>query len=135
MTITLCSSAKFFEKLLGIKSSLEEAGFEVLLPSMQNFHHLEETALAKIHHDLIKDHFKKIAQSDAIYVANYEKNDIKGYVGGNTFLEMGKAFDRGIPIFLLNNIPRELSYKEELIAMRPIIVGENWNKIKDFLQT
>ncbi len=129
MKITLCSSAKFFDKLYQIKEELEKREYEVFLPSMQDFHHLEETALAKIHYDLIRDHFGKIDKSDAIYVANYDKNGIEGYIGGNVFLEMGKAFDKGIPIFLIKDVPKQVSYREELIALKPIVVGESWEMI------
>ncbi|MBU1632186.1 MAG: hypothetical protein ABH824_00600 [Nanoarchaeota archaeon] len=134
MKITLCSSAKFFDKLWDIKIALEKRGHEVLLPSMQDYHHLEEDALAKIQYDLIGEHFRKIEQSDAIYVTNYDKNGIAGYIGGNSFLEMGLAFYKGIPIFLLNDIPQEVNYKEELIALQPIVVGEDWNKLSRILQ-
>ncbi len=134
MKITLCSSAKFFEKLRDIKRSLEERGYEVLLPSMKDFHHLGEDSLAKIQHDLITEHFQKIDQSHAIYVANYDKNGIAGYIGGNSFLEMGLAFHRKIPIFLLNDIPQQANYREELIALKPIVVGEDWGRLDDILK-
>ena len=134
MKITLCSSAKFFEKLWDIKKSLEEIGHEVLLPSMKVFHHLGEDSLAKIQYDLINEHFQKIDQAHAVYVANYDKNGIAGYIGGNSFLEMGLAFYRKIPIFLLNDIPQQVSYREELIALKPVVVGENWNKLDDVLK-
>ena len=134
MKITLCSSAKFFENLWDIKKSLEEIGHEVLLPSMKDFHHLDEDSLAKVQYDLINEHFQKIDQSQAVYVANYDKNGIAGYIGGNSFLEMGLAFYRKIPIFLLNDIPQQVSYREELIALKPIVVGEDWNKLDDILK-
>jgi hypothetical protein len=134
MKITLCSSAKFFDRLESIKVELEKLGFEVLMPSMMDYHDLEESSLAKIQCDLIKDHFDKIDQSDAIFVANYEKNNISGYIGGNVLLEMGKAFHKDIPIFLMNDIPKEgINYKEELVALQPIIVGEDWEKIREKL--
>ena len=134
MKITLCSNAKFFEKLWNIKKSLQEKGYEVLLPSMKDFHHLNEDSLAKIQYDLINEHFQKIDQSHAVYVANYDKNGIVGYIGGNSFLEIGLAFYRKIPIFLLNDIPQQVSYREELIALKPIVVGEDWDKLDDILK-
>lgn len=130
MRITLCSSSKFFDKLLGIKEELENLGYEVFLPSMKDFHHREEDALAKIQYNLIREHFKKIEKSDAIYVYNEDKNGIEGYIGGNTLLEIGKAFDREIPIFLCKDFSRELSYKEELLAMDLKVIGLEWKKLK-----
>ncbi len=129
MKITICSSAQFFEKLWDIKKSLEEKGHTVLLPSMVDYHHLSEDALAKIQYDLIRDHFEKIKQSDAIFVANYNKNGVEGYIGGSVFLEMGVAFHQNIPIFLLHDIPQQSSYREELIALQPIVIGMNWEML------
>lgn len=134
MIITLCSSAAFFDNLHGIKKALEERGYEILLPSMVNYHHLEENALAKIQYNLIRDHFQKIDKSHAVYVANYNKNGIEGYIGGSVFLEMGKAFDKGIPIFLMQDIPPEISYREELIALQSIVVKEDWSELDRILR-
>ena len=119
----------FFDKLWTIKKALEERGHEVLLPSMKDFSNRGEDSFAKVQYDLIRSHFNKIDQSDAIYVANFEKNGVSGYIGGNSFLEMGKAFDKGLKIFLLNQIP-QASYRDELIALKPIVIGENWDLIK-----
>jgi nucleoside 2-deoxyribosyltransferase len=131
--IVLCSSASFFDKLWDIKAALEQEGHEVYLPSMKDYHHIAEGALAKIAFNLIKEHFKRIDQSDAIYVANFDKNGIHGYIGGNTFLEMGKAFDKGIPIFVMNDIPEKVSYREELLAMRPIVIGLDWSALNEHI--
>jgi len=43
-------------------------------------------------------------------------------------LEIGKAFDLEIPIFLMKGIP-QVSFREELLAMQPIVVGENWDEM------
>ncbi|MCC7552260.1 hypothetical protein KO317_01175 [Candidatus Micrarchaeota archaeon] len=134
MKITLCSSAKFFDKLPEIKKALEETGYEVLLPSMVDHHHLEETALTKKMHGLIEDHFSKIDESDAIFVANFDKNGIKNYIGGSAFMEMALAFHNKIPIFLLNEVPKDLNYREELIALQPIVIGKDWDKLDKILK-
>ena len=133
ITITLCSSASFFDRLLPIKRDLEIRGYNIFITSMRDYHNLKEDALAKIHYNLIKEHFVKIEKSDAIYVANFEKKGIKGYIGGNTFLEIGKAFDMGIPIYFLNDIP-DMDYKEEIKAMQPILIEKNWERLNRFLK-
>jgi len=131
--ITLCSSASFFDRLPGINDELSKRGYEVLLPSMMDYHGMEEDSLTKIQFDLMRAHSKKIDRSDAVYVANFEKKGIPGYIGGNTFLEMGKAFDKNIPIFLREEIPSNIGYREELLAMKPVVIGEDWDKIKRIL--
>jgi len=133
MKISLCSSARFFDKLQGIKERLESFGFDVLLPSMVDYHNLEETALAKIQFNLIRAHFEKINDSDAILVVNYDKGDVRNYIGGSVLLEMGKAFDCKIPIFVLNPVP-EVSYREEIIALQPMILNGDLDKIKEILK-
>lgn len=135
--ICLCSSRKFFDRLKVVKGKLEKIGYEVILPSMKNIQddffteNGRETEFAKIHHDLIKNHFKKINGSDAILVCNYNKKGIQGYIGGNTLIEMSKAFDKEIPIFLLNPIPK-INYRAEILAMQPIIL-EKIEDIKRYL--
>lgn len=133
MKITISSSAKFFDKLLQIKKNLEDRGFEIYIPSTRGRDFKGEGSETKIQYNLIQEHFDQIDNSDALYVANYDKNGIPGYIGGNTFLEMGKAFDCGIPIFLLNNVP-QVSYKDEIVAMQPKVMGKNWDKIGEIIR-
>lgn len=134
--ICLCSSRTFFDNLKKIKEDLEKFGYEIFLPSMTNiqddFYIKEngETEFAKIHFNLIKNHFKKINESDAVLICNFDKNGIKGYIGGNMLIEMGKAFDKDIPIFLLKPVP-EINYKAEILAMQPIILNK-LEEIKKF---
>ena len=42
-----------------------------------------------IKYDSIRAYWAIIKDADAILVANFDKNGIKDYVGGNSFLEMG----------------------------------------------
>lgn len=133
--ICLCSSRTFFDKLGKLKENLEKLGYGVLLPSMKNiqddfyFKNRKETEFAKIHYGLIKNHFKKIDESDAILICNYDKEGIEGYIGGNTLIEMAKAFDKKIPIFLLNSVP-QMPYRAEILAMQPIKL-KNLEEIKE----
>lgn len=77
---------------------------------------------------MIKRYFQLIKESDGILVCNFEKNGIKNYIGGNTFLEMGLAYVLDKKIFLLNPIP-EVNYKDEILAMEPIILNGDLEKI------
>ncbi len=125
--ICLCSSRHFFDELKNVKGELERLGYTVLLPSMENIQdefiaeQKEEGEFAKIHYDLIRKHFKKIEESDAILICNFDKNGIEGYIGGNSFLEMGKAFDSNKPIFLTNPVP-QIPYRPEILAMQPTVL-------------
>jgi hypothetical protein len=76
-----------------------------------------------------KYYFEKIKEVDAILILNFEKRGIEGYIGGNTFLEMGFAHILNKKIFLLNEIP-EMLYKDEIKAMQPIVLDGDLSKIQ-----
>jgi len=63
-----------------------------------------------------------------VLVANVERKGVKGYIGGNSFLEMGFAFVLNKPIYLLHEIP-DINYKDEIEAMIPIILNGDFLKI------
>lgn len=79
--------------------------------------------------DVIKDHYKKIIQSNAILVANYEKKNIPGYIGGNTLMEMGFAYVNNKKIFLLNPMPN-MPYSDEIKAMKPLCIDGELKNIR-----
>ena len=119
------------------KKKLVELGHEVILPEfteeyaeMKTFGKIHiESSRNKIKYDLIRGYFDKIKESDVVLIANIERKGIEGYIGGNSFLEMGFAFVLDKPIYLLHNIPN-LSYRDEIEAMRPIIIDGDLSLIK-----
>jgi len=130
MIITICGSMQFHQKMRAVNRELQKAGHTVLVPksialmdTMGYVHPTidEEKIAAKIKHDFIREHFRKIEKSDAIIVLNYTKKGIKNYIGGNTFLEIGLAHWLRKKIYLLNPIP-DMDYMTELHAMRPVIL-------------
>lgn len=87
-----------------------------------------ESVRNKVEHDLIRGYFEKIKEGDAILVVNIERKGVDGYIGGNSFLEMGFAHVLNKPIFLLNQIP-DLGYKDEIEAMNPVLLNGDLSKI------
>lgn len=77
---------------------------------------------------MIKRYYKIIQNADAVLVLNFDKNDIKNYIGGNTFLEMGFAYVLNKPIYLLNPVP-DMIYTDEIKAMQPKILNGDLGKI------
>ncbi|MFH1407431.1 MAG: hypothetical protein ABIJ36_03090 [Patescibacteria group bacterium] len=91
-----------------------------------------EGAKKKMDNDLIKKHYREIKEGDAILVINKDKNGIKNYIGGNSFLEMGFAHILNKKIFVLNDIPENLPiFYQELVAMQPTSLYGDLNKIKN----
>jgi len=149
MKITVCGSIAFYEEMEKIKTALEEKGHEVFIPLLSNEAPAEMGGGKKIYfgkyiednggidafppsHELwnlkekaIRDHYDKIEWCDAVFISNHEKRGIEGYIGGNTLIEIGVAFFLKKPIYILNPISSELSYKQEIYAMKPILLNGN----------
>jgi len=136
MKITICGSMTFSKKMLEVEQELLKLEHEVALPkftkeyskldSMDRMH--SESAENKIKHDLIRDYYEEIKDSDAILVINEERNNIKNYIGGNSLIEIAFAHILGKKIFLLNPIP-QMGYADEIIAMKPVVLNGNLSKI------
>jgi len=146
MKITICGSIAFYEQMEAVTKELKNAGHEVKLPpnkikddkgdpiSIITYYNLRKQDLPDAwlwerKHEAIHSHFEKIEWCDAILVLNYDKKDIKGYVGGNTLIEMGLAMYLKKPIYLYNQIP-EQSYKEEILGMKPLLINQDLKMIK-----
>ena len=72
---------------------------------------------------LMKGHFKKVLEADAILVLNYRKNKTNGYIGGNVLMEMALAFHYKKPIFVLYPVTAALPLYEEVMGMQPIFLN------------
>jgi hypothetical protein len=59
-----------------------------------------------------------------------DKHGIENYIGGNVLIEMGYAHILNKKIFLYNPIPNIEFYKTEIIAMQPVILNGDINKVK-----
>ena len=84
----------------------------------------------KIENDRMGKHMDLILSTDSVLILNYDKKGKSNYIGGNTFIEMvfAKYFKKDI--FLLNDIPKESPYKDEIIACQPIILNGDLSKIQ-----
>jgi len=124
------------KEMLEIKNKLIDLGHKVILPrhteeyaELNTSDHMHnESVKNKISHDLIRQYFKEIKENDAILVVNETLKNIDNYIGGNSFLEMGFAHILNKKIFLLNPIP-EVGYKDEILAMRPVVINGDLTKI------
>jgi nucleoside 2-deoxyribosyltransferase len=119
------------------QKELEAQKFRVLVPTELGnektneffMNRDEDKILTKIEYDFIREHFRKIEKSDGILILNYEKKGIAGYIGGNTFLEMGYAFGLRKRIYLLYPVP-EMDYSVEMHAMKPVVLHGDLTKLQ-----
>jgi hypothetical protein len=140
MRITLCGSVSFAKKFVEVYEKLKALGHEPMMHE-EIFGIADGTATAIINR-IGEDHAKLkresglikwwhdcIKTSDAIIVLNYDKNGIKNYIGGNVLMEIGFAHVNDKKIFLLNPVPEDVSYTDEIKAMADVILNGDLNKI------
>ena len=138
MKIVVCGSMSASKEMVEAESKLKELGHEVMLPdftheyakmdTLDKMH--TESARNKVEYDLIKGYFNKIKESEAVLILNVERKGVKGYIGGNSFLEMGFAFVLNKPIYLFDKIP-DVGYRDEIEAMSPILLNGDFTKINN----
>ena len=134
-TISVCSSSAFYQEVIDIQATLEHRGYTVLVPAnalemkrngdYDVTHYKTWYEDAKDYHKksaLMRGHFGEIEKADAILVVNNEKRGVPNYIGGNTLIEMSLAFYLNKPIFVLNELPEESSFIEEIRGMNPTVL-------------
>lgn len=131
MRIVICGSIAFAREMKEVAESLEKGGDEVVYPEprVKGEERMEETAGIKKEFDLIRGYFQKIKESDAVLIMNLQKNEIDGYIGANTFLEIGFAYALSKKIFLWNPVPKMWN-TDEINAMDVTVVNREIKNIR-----
>lgn len=137
MKIFIIGSMQFSEKMLEIKKRLELSGHEVKASAfLESFlgKNDEEKEIIKLRQKNKEDAMvvdcRQILGGEAVLVANFDKNGIKNYIGGNALIELGFAYILRQKIFLYNSIPDIPFYKTEIEAMRPVILNGDLSNLK-----
>ena len=120
------ASLDFVDEMINAKNNIE-GKFEVILPELVRYQHIrdvdgDDETFTKIKNRLTIDNMKNVEICDALLILNYSHRNIENYIGGNSFVEMCIAFYLGKPIYLLNDIPKDMPYTEEIKALYPIVI-------------
>lgn len=129
MKVCICCSLSFTDEVLALAKELEQLGHEVLLPNGVLSNIINEPDFdpvqAKITTGNVNKHIDKVRQSDAVLVCNYDKKDIKNYIGANTFLEIAAAHYFDKPIFALHALPDQPYINDELQSFGIKVIDGN----------
>lgn len=141
MKIFIAGSMSFAKEMIEIKKLLEELGFEAdfapdthdcfnnpHLKLNEDLEHCERT-------DIMKACINVQKNCDAILLLNYPKDNINGYVGAHSLIELGLAYYLEQKIFLLHPLPspEKARYYIEIMHMKPFILNGDIYKIKEYL--
>lgn len=146
MKIAIVGSIACSDKLIAIAEQLERAGHAVDLPyctlmirrgeiTLDSFKaekakHGDGRFRTEASEDLLKRYWRIIGESDVVVVANTNKEGRKNYIGGNALIEMSFAYVLSKPLFLLNPIPEDVPYRDEVVAMQPIVLHGDLSQIR-----
>ncbi|HEX8974194.1 MAG TPA: hypothetical protein VF817_01755 [Patescibacteria group bacterium] len=128
MRIAISGNVYMLPDILEVQEKLETKKHEVV-PTFEFVEDLAESSEKKKQKNR-KSFFEKMKQCDALLVVNVTSREgRKNYVSGSSFLEMGFAHALGKKIYLLQGMP-EVSYKDEILAMKPTVLNGKLEKIK-----
>ena len=105
---------------------------KVVLPELTRYQDIrdvqgDDETFTNIKNRLTKENFKNVESSDILLILNYSHRGIKNYIGGNSFMEMVVASFLNKPIYLLNDIPENMTFTEEIKALYPMVVKDLTN--------
>ncbi len=141
MKITVVGSMKHADKMVKNYHLLAELGHEPVM-DIGVFGIADGTAKelvdgialdhaeVKKKYNFIKIWHNLIMNSDAILVCNYDKGNIKNYIGGNTLMEIGFAYTANKKVFLVNPVPEDVPYSDEIKVMVDAVLNGNLKEIK-----
>ncbi|MBW1839665.1 MAG: hypothetical protein JRI49_06980 [Deltaproteobacteria bacterium] len=142
MKITICGSVYFARKLVDIYRDLEKLGHRPMMheqmfgladgtaAQLKDHKNNVEHADVKRKYNFIKWWHDCIKKGDAVLICNFDKNGIKNYIGGNTLMEIGFAHVNNKKIFLMNPIPTEVPYVDEIKAMVDEVINSDLKRIE-----
>ena len=119
--IVLCGSMKIKDKIVEVGRSLENMGYNVLLP-VECMQGLDKIIASRAHLDRIVN-----PENEIVLIVNDTKNGIENYIGPNSFAEIAFGFYFNKKVYLLNDIYDP--YKDELVGWKVIPLKGNLNKI------
>jgi len=137
-TIVICSSAAFYKHANEVKAELEKAGCTVVVPKTAR--RMAETGDYDVSHyktwveneadynlkaDYMRAHFDEITKGDIVLVVNDEKHGQENYIGANVLMEMSLAWYQNKPVYILNGMPTDSPFEEEIKGFLPTVLRGN----------
>ncbi|MHB1865285.1 MAG: hypothetical protein ACYCPS_03970 [Candidatus Saccharimonadales bacterium] len=141
--ITICSSANFYRQAVKMQRELQTKGYKVIIPATAE--RMKQTRNYEVSQyktwlnnpddyykkaSFMRGHFKEVKRGDAVLVLNYEKHGQPNYIGANVLMEMALAFFLHKPIFILNELPDQTAYLEEIIGLNPVVLHGQINNLE-----
>jgi hypothetical protein len=142
-TIVICSSGSFYEHVNQIADELEAMGYSVEVPTTAERMKvsgdydiykikkwMDDPKHFKTKQGLAMEHFEKVAKGDAILIVNDDKPNKPNYIGPNGTMEWGLAYYLKKPVYILNGVPKDSNFYEEVYGMSTAVLDGDLAKIR-----
>lgn len=133
MKIMICGSMSFAKEIAELQSQLMSFGYDVLIPCDTELHiekpgfidDLDKDREHLVENNIMKRCFDILADSEAVIFLNLPKNNIDGYIGTSSLMEMGLAYYLGKKIYLMYPYPDPHIHRwaHEVASFHPIILN------------
>lgn len=136
-TIVICTSSAFYRHANEIAEQLRSIDYKVVVPeTARRMGRSDDYDVTKVKtwvnnpdhfhkkNRLATNHFKEIEKGDAVLIINDDKPGRPRYIGPNTTMEWGLAYYLGKPIFILNGVPKNSNFYEEVYGMATVLDGD-----------
>lgn len=140
MKIMISGSMTFAHDMLVLEKELQKLGHNVYLPLGMEPHladstfpdNLKDDLTFCLENDVIRKNFDQLAEMDAILIFNKKKNDIEGYMGVSTLMELGIAYFLKKKLFIFYDIPHfnKHRFAHEVTIMQPTFLHEKLEDIR-----
>lgn len=131
--VLISGSMSLSEQWLKVADELSEMGLKVDHPIAEeggfDWNNASDEAIAVEKKKYIDHHLKKILGSRAILLFNAEKKGMPGYIGPNSFLEMGVAYALGVPVYLYEKPNPEQDHYYEVIGLMPTVIDHDLGRL------
>lgn len=116
MNICLIGSLRDLSRIQEIAQALKDRGHKVTMPIDESEARFGDRSKTK--RNFMQGMFKQIQTCDTVLAVNDRpRGGMIGYIGPNTFLQLGVAMALGKQLFCLAKWDDRLAYTEELDAM------------------
>lgn len=132
--ITISGSIANLTKIISLSDELaKNFHFQIFTPKDADniLQEMEVTDFEPIYRksQAIQIYLNFIKQSDILLVANFDKGVKENYIGTGVLTEMSFAYALNKPIYIYNVVPDYLLYREDILALNPIVLNRNVEKL------
>ena len=130
----------FAKEMLEAQKTLQGMGHTAEVPCDTDMHiekpefidNIDGNYVHCLEKDIVWKCFDLVAKADAILLLNYPKNNIGGYVGTSSLMELGLAYYLKKKLYLLYPFPdpNKIRWAHEVSIMLPVILNGDLKNLK-----